>query len=71
MAIEIDMSVFNELLRIQKERKKHMDELSLSLGVDISFSDEEVMKFAMEEYEKHIKNEISKEVQKWMKSLYS
>jgi len=71
MAIEIDMKVFNELLQIQKERKLAMDELSLALGYDVSFSDDEVKQFAMEEYEKYINKQINEEVQKWMKSLYS
>jgi DNA-binding ferritin-like protein (Dps family) len=71
MAIEIDMKVFNELLQIQKERKLAMDELSLTLGYDVSFSDEEVQQFAMEEYEKYINKQINEEVKKWMKSLYS
>lgn len=71
MAIKIDMKVFNELLQIQKERKLAMDELSLALGFDVSFSDEEVQQFAMEEYEKYINKQINEEVKKWMKSLYS
>jgi hypothetical protein len=71
MAIKIDMKVFNELLQIQKERKLAMDELSLALGYDVSFSDDEVKQFAMEEYEKYINKQINEEVQKWMKSLYS
>lgn len=71
MAIEIDMKVFNELLKIQKERKLAMDELSLALGYDVSFSEEEVKQFAMEEYEKLISKKIDEEVKKWMKSLYS
>ena len=71
MAFELDMKVFDEILQIQKERKLAMDELSLSLGYDISFSEEEVMKFAMEEYEKYINRQLEAEVEKWMKSLYS
>lgn len=71
MAIEIDMKVFNELLQIQKERKLAMDELSLALCYDVSFSDEEVQQFAMEEYEKYVNKQINEEVKKWMKSLYS
>lgn len=71
MAIEIDMKVFDELLKIQKERKLAMDELSLALGYDVSFSEEEVKQFAMEEYEKLISKKIDEEVKKWMKSLYS
>lgn len=71
MAIEIDLSKFNELLQIQKERQLAMKELSESLGTDITFSDDEVIKFAMEAYEKEINKQITAEVERWMKSLFS
>ena len=71
MAIEIDLSKFNELFRIQKERQLAMKELSESLGIDITFSDDEVIKFATEAYEKEINKEINTEVERWMKSLFS
>ena len=48
-----------------------MKELSESLGVDVSFSDEEVMQFAMEEYQKEIDKQLGKEIEKWMKSAFS
>lgn len=71
MAIEIDMKLFNELLKIQKERKLALDELSKSLGYDISFSEDEVMQFAVEEYQKYVNKQLNNEVQKWMKSVFS
>lgn len=71
MAIEIDFSKFNELLRIQKERQLAMKELSELLGTDITFSDDEVVKFAMEAYEKEINKQVTAEVEIWMKSLFS
>jgi len=71
MAIEIDLSKFDELLQIQKERQLAMKELSESLGIDITFSDDEVIKFAMEAYEKEINKQINTEVENWMKSLFS
>ena len=71
MNIKIDFSKLNELIAIQKERKLAMDELSLSLGIDISFSDEEVIKFAQEAYAKHIEQQVNKEVETWMKSVFS
>ena len=71
MAIEIDFSKFNELLKIQKERQLAMKELSESLGIDITFNDDEVIKFAMEAYEKEINKQINSEVEIWMKSLLS
>ena len=67
----MDLSKFNELLQIQKERQLAMKEASEALGIDISFSDDEIMKFALEEYEKHINRELTKEVEGWMKSLFS
>lgn len=71
MAITIDMNLFDKLLTIQKERKLAMDELSLALGYDVSFSDDEVMKFAMEAYEKHISKQVNEEVLLLMKSVFS
>ena len=71
MAIEIDLSKFNELLQIQKERQLAMQELSEALGTDITFSDDEVIKFAMEAYEEEINKQLNTEVERWMKSLFS
>jgi hypothetical protein len=71
MAIEIDLSKFNQLLEIQKERQLTMQAVSESLGIDIGFSDDEVMKFALEEYQKLIEKQINTEVENWMKSLFS
>jgi len=71
MAIKMDLSKFNELLQIQKERQLAMKEASEVLGIDIGFSDDEVIKFALEEYQKQIEQQINKEVEGWMKSLFS
>tara|TARA_R110002167_G_scaffold22422_1_gene80481 strand:- start:228 stop:443 length:216 start_codon:yes stop_codon:yes gene_type:complete len=71
MAIKIDLHKLSELVTIQKERQLVMAELSENLGIDISFSDDEVLKFAHEAYSEHIEKEINKEVETWMKSLYS
>jgi len=71
VAITLDMNLFDKLLAIQKERKLAMDELSLALGYDVSFSDDEVMKFAMEAYEKHISKQVDEEVLLLMKSVFS
>lgn len=71
MDFKINTKRFEELLRIQQERQLAMKELSESLGVDVSFSDEEVMQFAMEEYQKEIDKQLGKEIEKWMKSAFS
>jgi ATP:corrinoid adenosyltransferase len=71
MAIKIDFSVFKELLAIQKERQVVLDELSVLLGYDISFSNDEVVQFAEEEYSRRIDKELSKEVEEWTKLAFS
>tara|TARA_R110000765_G_scaffold79578_4_gene156560 strand:- start:297 stop:506 length:210 start_codon:yes stop_codon:yes gene_type:complete len=69
--MKIDFSKLNELIVIQKERQLIMKELSENIGIDISFSDEEVIKFAEEAYAKNIEKQIVEEVETWMKSLLS
>tara|TARA_R100000951_G_scaffold116804_1_gene131276 strand:+ start:18525 stop:18740 length:216 start_codon:yes stop_codon:yes gene_type:complete len=71
MAIKIDLAKFDELLKIEQERQLAMQELSENLGVDISFSESEIIKNALDAYSKHIDKEVSKEVEEWMKSLFS
>ena len=71
MAIKIDVKKFEELLQIQQERQLAMQELSEKLGIDISFSDEEVMNFALEQYAEEINKQINQEVILLMKSLFS
>jgi DNA-binding ferritin-like protein (Dps family) len=71
MAFKVDLSKFNELLSIEKERQLAMKELSEILGYDVSFSDEEVIQNASEAYSKFINKEMNKEVLSLMKSLYS
>ena len=71
MSIKINFKKFNELLSIQKERQLVMKELSENIGMDISFSDEEVLKFAAEAYQKEIEKQINEEVMSWMKSHLS
>tara|TARA_R110000737_G_scaffold65408_1_gene93176 strand:- start:504 stop:713 length:210 start_codon:yes stop_codon:yes gene_type:complete len=69
--MKVDFSKLNELIAIQKERQLIMKELSENIGIDISFSDEEVIKFAQEAYTKHIQEQVNKEVEAWMKSVFS
>tara|TARA_Y100000114_G_scaffold44659_1_gene40321 strand:+ start:8202 stop:8417 length:216 start_codon:yes stop_codon:yes gene_type:complete len=71
MAFYIDMKEIDELIRIQKERQLVTQQLSEQLGIDISFSDEEVAKFAQEEILKKVNNSIKEEVEAWMKSVLS
>ena len=69
--IELNLRVFDDLLQIEKERNLAMKEVSDSLGIDITFSDDEIMNNAMRAYEEYINRELTKEVEGWMKSLFS
>ncbi len=71
MAFHISMKEINELVQIQKERQLATQILSEQLGIDVSFSDEEVSKFAQEEILKKVNNSIKSEVEEWMKSVLS
>jgi len=71
MAFYISMKEINELVQIQKERQLATQILSEQLGIDVSFSDEEVAKFAQEEILKKVNNSIKSEVEEWMKSVLS
>ncbi len=70
MAFKLDMNKLNELMLIEQERQLAMEDLSEQLGVDISFSKEEVLQNAMDAYSNYISQEINKEVEEWMKSLF-
>lgn len=67
----MNLGVFNDLLKIERERQLVMQDISQNLGIDISFSEEEIMKNAISAYEKHINKQLTKEVETWMKSLFS
>ena len=49
-------------IEIQRERAKAMEELSEILGMDFTFSEDEIIKIALEDYGKAIKKEIDKAV---------
>ena len=62
---------FKKFLEIEKERQIATQELSETLGIDISLSDEEVMRNAQESFAKSYSNKIKEEVDLWMKSAFS
>jgi len=69
--MNLDNKRMKEFLNIQKERQLAMKELSQILGIDISFSEKEIIQNAQEEYAKYVTKEIEKEVSSLMKSLFS
>jgi len=71
MAIEFQISHFQKFLDIQEERQKALTEVSQLLGVDFRMSEDEKIKYAQEDFDKYLENEIFKEVANWMKSTFS
>ena len=64
MEFNVDMTKFNELLQIQKERQLAMQALSEKLGIDISFSKDEMIKNAQENFSRAISQKISDDFKK-------
>ena len=64
--MKINTKSFKEYLKVQKERQLIMKELSEQIGIDISFSDEEIIRNAEEAFAKDVE-----ELEKWMKSVSS
>ena len=62
---------FKKFLEIEKERQLATQELSETLGIDISLSDEEVMQNAQESFTKSYSKSIRREIDSWMKSAFS
>ena len=56
-----------KLLNLEKERQLATQELSQLLGIDISFSDEEVIKNAQDATVKHIEKELVKKINNMVK----
>ena len=69
--MKINTKSFKEYLKVQKERQLIMKELSEQIGIDISFSDEEIIRNAEEAFCKDVEKKIVEELEKWMKSVSS
>tara|TARA_Y100000022_G_C13227575_1_gene365700 strand:+ start:479 stop:676 length:198 start_codon:yes stop_codon:yes gene_type:complete len=61
------MNRFNEILEIHKQRNLLLKEIEADLGFDMSFSEEDTLKNALEVFKKELEKEIAKEVSSWMK----
>tara|TARA_R100001440_G_scaffold22324_1_gene36489 strand:- start:27 stop:233 length:207 start_codon:yes stop_codon:yes gene_type:complete len=61
------ITIFKKMLSIEKERQLATQELSQLLGIDISFSDEEVIKNAQDKTIKHIEKELIKKINNLVK----
>lgn len=61
------MARFNEILEIQKQRNLLLKEIKNDLGFDMSFSEEDTLKNALDVFQTELEKEIAKEVSSWMK----
>jgi DNA-binding ferritin-like protein (Dps family) len=71
MFSRIGIKEFQKYLDIEKERQLALKDVSEILGIDITFSDEEMLKNAEENFTKAISKKMAKEVNEWMKSAFS
>ena len=69
--MKINSKPFKEYLKVQKERQLIMKDLSESLGIDITFSEKEIVRNAEEAYVKDVETKLTEELGKWMKSVLS
>ena len=59
-----EIQMFKRFLEIEMERQKAMQELSEILGIDVSFSNEEMIKNAEESFTKAISKKLNDDLQK-------
>jgi len=58
---------FKRLLENEKERNETLKEIQAEIGFDISFSDEQVFKNALDRFKLQLDKEIAEEISSWMK----
>jgi DNA-binding ferritin-like protein (Dps family) len=59
-----EINLFKKFLEIEMERQKAMQELSEVLGIDVSFSNKEMIKNAEENFSKAISKKLNDDIQK-------
>ena len=62
-----EIQMFKKFLEIEMERQKAMQELSEILGIDISFSKDEMIKNAQENFSRAISQKISDDFKKTLR----
>ena len=69
--MKLSTKSFKEYLKVQKERQLIMQDLSEQIGIDISFSENEMIRNAEEAYVKDVEKQLAEELDKWMKLALS
>lgn len=65
--MKLNSKSFKAYLKVQKERQLVMQDLSEQIGIDISFSEDEMIRNAEEAYVKDVEKQLVEELEKWMK----
>lgn len=65
--MKLNTKSFKAYLKVQKERQLVMQDLSEQIGIDISFSEDEMIRNAEEAYVKDVEKQLVEELEKWMK----
>lgn len=58
---------FKQLLQNEKERSEALKEIQGEIGFDISFSDEQVFKNALDRFKIQLDKKIAEDISTWMK----
>ena len=58
---------FKQLLQNEKERSEALKEIQGEIGFDISFSDEQVFKNALDRFKTQLDKKIAEDISTWMK----
>ena len=69
--MKLNTKSFKAYLKVQKERQLVMQDLSEQIGIDISFSEDEMIRNAEEAYVKDVEKQLAEELDKWMKLALS
>ena len=69
--MKINSKSYKAYLKVQKERQLVMQDLSEQIGIDISFSENEMIRNAEEAYVKDVEKQLAEELDKWMKLALS
>ena len=69
--MKLNSKSFKAYLKVQKERQLVMQDLSEQIGIDISFSEDEMIRNAEEAYVKDVEKQLAEELDKWMKLALS
>jgi hypothetical protein len=61
------MRRFHQLIELERERSEMLKEIESVLGFDMSFSEEQIFKNAMDTFKQELDKEVVREITSWMK----